>query len=171
MYREIVHSKRTAVAMWQTIRRSTVRTDGTALIEFAIIAPVIFVIVLGVLDFGLLAFRQMEVQNAVQAGAEYAVQNGYSSTSISTAVINASPTFAGEGLTVTVNEFCGCPSSTGVTQISTGTCSATSTCTGSAVVGNYVNVSASATYDTVVRYAHFKLGSYPLTASATVRVP
>ena len=46
-------------------------------------------------------------------------------------------------------EFCGCPSSTGVTQLATGACAQGTTCSGGAVAGTYVTVSTKATYNTI----------------------
>ena len=63
---------------------------GAALIEFTLFAPLLVVMSMYTMDFGLFFFRQMEVQNAAQAGVDWAIANRvYNSADISTAVTNA----------------------------------------------------------------------------------
>ena len=76
--------------MRQAIRNFMVGPDGiagVALIEFTIFLPIVVVMSIYTMDFGLLIWRKMEVQHAAQAGAQYAMVHGYSSpSSISSAV-------------------------------------------------------------------------------------
>ena len=154
---------------------------GVAMLEFAIFAPMLVIFIVFLLDFGFYTFRQMEVQHAAQAGAEYVITLGGfppncpgTSCPISTAVAEDSsdPHFA---ITATPapSQFCGCPSSSGVTQLSTGACTSSNTC--SAGPGTYVTVSAQGTYTPLVPPINgsvfFGSSSYTLSASATVRVP
>ena len=46
-------------------------------------------LLLGICDFGLGFWEQMQVANAARAGAEYAVKSGYNSGNIQTAVTNS----------------------------------------------------------------------------------
>jgi Flp pilus assembly protein TadG len=147
---------------------------GNALIEFAIIAPLLVVMCVYVADFGFYIFRQTELQHAAQTGAQYAIEHGYNSTSISSAVTNDAND-SSFTITTTPSEFCGCPSSTGVTQISAGACPEGSTCSGGAVAGSYVTVSTTATYNTIAPVSGkiFTItvpSSYSLKGSATVRI-
>jgi Flp pilus assembly protein TadG len=147
---------------------------GNALIEFAIIAPLLIVMCVYVVDFGFYIFRQTELQHATQTGAQYAIEHGYNSTSISSAVTNDAND-SSFTITTTPSEFCGCPSSTGVTQIAAGACAEGSTCSGGAVAGTYVTVSTTATYNTIAPVSGkiFTITvpkSYLLTGSATVRI-
>ena len=48
---------------------------GTALIEFTLFAPLLVVMSIYTMDFGLFFFRQMQVQNAAQAGVDWAMAN------------------------------------------------------------------------------------------------
>jgi Flp pilus assembly protein TadG len=169
--------KRTTSTMWQAIRMFMVGTDGTsgvALVELAIIAPVIAILIIGISDIGLFAFRQMQVQHAAQAGARYASAHTYNSSLISSAVQYDETTFT---ITVPPNtpvQFCGCPTATGLTNVGTPPCS--STCAVGGVAGTYVTVSAQATYNPVVvttilgSSSIFGASSHTLTASATVRI-
>lgn len=165
--------------MRQAIRNFMVGTDGTAgaaLVEFAVIAPVIGVIIVWIMDLGLFGYRQMQVQHAAQAGAQYAIlvgegEDSYSSSAISAAVTNAT-TFK-ISASPAPSQFFGCPSNAGVTDVAQN-----STCPDGKVAGSYVTVSAQATYNPVVLMVPGKLfpstifasRSYTLKASATVRI-
>jgi Flp pilus assembly protein TadG len=147
---------------------------GNALIEFAIIAPLLIVMCVYVADFGFYIYRQTELQHATQTGAQYAIEHGYNSTSISSAVTNDAND-SSFTITTTPSEFCGCPSSTGVTQTAAGACAYGSTCSGGAVAGSYVTVSTKATYNTIAPVSGklFTItvpSSYSLKGSATVRI-
>ncbi|TMJ54449.1 MAG: pilus assembly protein, partial [Alphaproteobacteria bacterium] len=50
---------------------------GVAAIEFAIVAPMLVLAMVCTADLGLGIYRKMQVQNAAQAGAEYAIVHGY----------------------------------------------------------------------------------------------
>jgi TadE-like protein len=189
--------ERRTLAWARGIRNFMVGADGitgAAMVEFAVFVPAFAFMVVYLLDFGFYTFRQMEVQHAAQAGAQYAIAyGGYPSSTlcpgascpISLAVANDSndPKFPIIASPAPV-EFCGCPSSSGVTQIATGksACSATNTgscpipnnatCSGGA--GTYVTVSAQGTYTPLVAPLPGGLfstkSSYTLSACATVRV-
>jgi Flp pilus assembly protein TadG len=169
--------RRTRSATRHAVGTFLVGTDGiagNALIEFAIIAPLLVVMCIYVIDFGFFSLRQMELNHATQVGAQYAIAHGYNSTSISSAVTNDAND-SGFTISTTPSEFCGCPSSTGVTQLAVGACTEGSTCSGSAVAGTYVTVSTQATYNTIAPVSGklFTItvpSSYSLKGSATVRI-
>ena len=50
-------------------------SDGTALTEFALAAPILVAVVLGIADLGLLAARNAALEGATRIGAEYARNN------------------------------------------------------------------------------------------------
>jgi Flp pilus assembly protein TadG len=164
-------------ATWHAIRTFLIGTDGmagNALIEFAIIAPLLIVMCVYVADFGFFLFRQTELQHATQTGAQYAIAYGYDSAKISSAVSNDSND-ASFTISTTPNEFCACPESGVVTQIASGACVSGSTCPGGAVAGTYVTVSTTATYNTIAPVSGklFTItvpSSYLLKGSATVRI-
>lgn len=142
--------------------RSVADRRGNAAIELALLAPPLTLMLVGTADYGLGLYRQMEVQNAAQAGAEYALKHGFSTSSISSAVTSATP------LTVSASpapvETCGCPTGT---TISSATCA--STCANGQTAGYYVTVDAQTTYTTIIPYPGIP-NSYTLTASSTVRI-
>jgi Flp pilus assembly protein TadG len=50
-------------------------SDGTALVEFALAAPILVTLVLGIADFGMLAAKNAALEGATRVGAEYARNN------------------------------------------------------------------------------------------------
>src|SRR5262245_41864456 len=108
----------------QAIRRFLVGEDGiagSALIEFSLFAPLLVVMSIYTMDFSLLFYRQMQVQNAAQAGVDWAVANRrFNAAGISAAVTNAT-NYTDITVPTAPIAWCGCPSSTGVTFTSNNT--------------------------------------------------
>jgi len=174
MSRQTPVSNRTVVR--QAIRRFLVGEDGTegaALVEFTIFAPLLVVMSIYTMDFGLYFFNNLEIQNAAQAGAQWAIANRvYNSSDIATAAKNATNFTA---VTVTSSQFCGCSGPTSnpiVTPATpaTQTCTASSTCT-NGLVGTYVTVSATPTtaYQSFAPYGLVP-STYNLTGTSTARI-
>lgn len=136
---------------------------GAVSVEFVIIAPALALMLVCTLDLGMGIYRKMQVQNAAQAGAAYAVLHGFTESSIENAVTSAT-SFAGVSASPVPSEFCGCASSSGV---SAATCA--STCSSGFSPGTYVTVSAQGTYTTLVPYPVVP-NSYALSAQSTVRI-
>jgi Flp pilus assembly protein TadG len=135
----------------RTLRRSlfrarSLRRDrrGVAAVEFAIIVPVLIGMFMGVVDLGLGLFTQVQLANAAQAGAAYAMQKGYNAGGMTYAAQTSTRL---TGLTVTPSQFCGCPSDTGV--IST---SCTASCGDGLTAGTFVQISVSKAYSTLLSY-------------------
>jgi Flp pilus assembly protein TadG len=135
---------------------------GNAAIELAVLAPPLILLAVGTVDYGLAIYNQIEVQNAAQAGAEYALKYGYTITGISGAVTAATPLAV--SATPAPAQSCGCPSGTSITPATCGT-----NCPSGFAAGSYVTVNAQATYTTLVPYPGIA-SSYTLTASSTVRM-
>src|SRR5205823_379771 len=113
---------------------------------------------------GLAVYSEMEVQNAAQAGTQYAAVHGYNSDSVTTAVTSAT-TIHGLSASPAPSKFCGCPSTTG--GIATATCG--TNCASGAAAGTYVTASATATYTTIVAYPGVP-SSYTFASTSTVRI-
>lgn len=66
-------------------RRRTRRPDrrGAAMIEFAIVLPVLVTIVLACIDFGRFAYTEINVTNAARVGAAYGSVHPYSALTLS----------------------------------------------------------------------------------------
>jgi Flp pilus assembly protein TadG len=154
---------------------------GAALVEFAVLAPMLVVTSIYTIDYGLLFYSKLELQNAAQAGAQWAIANRvYNFLEIQTAGQNAikrrtalSGTLG--PVTITSSQFCGCSENSGgdpiVTQLSLGPCNlATATCP-RGVVGTYVSVTATptTTYNSFIPY-RLVPRTYSLTSTSTVRI-
>lgn len=59
---------------------------GAAVVEFAIVAPVFFLLVFGMIEFGRMVMVQQVLTNASREGARRAVLDGVSTTDVETAV-------------------------------------------------------------------------------------
>jgi Flp pilus assembly protein TadG len=145
---------------------------GAALVEFTLFAPLLVVMSIYTMDFGLLFINRIEVQSAASAGLQWAIANRvYNSLDISTAVTNATNDPA---ISVSAGYpllRCGCPSGTGVTftTYNGATCPS---CGGSLEGGLYVTAKTQATYNALVSYGLFSGASATrtLTAESTARI-
>jgi hypothetical protein len=119
---------------------------GVAALEFAVIAPLLITTAVATVDIGCGFYSYMQVQNAAQAGANYAWRHGFAANGISQAVLSATDS---PGLVVSPApaQSCGCPSDTGVAW---GDCGAV--CAGGGVPGTYVTVGAQASYTPMLPY-------------------
>lgn len=145
-------------------RRLRAAEDGVSAIEFAFVAGILSMLLLGICDFGLGFWEQMQVANAARAGAESAVKNGYNSTNIQTAVTNAT-NLSGIQASPPPSTSCGCPNvTTGVTAATCG-----STCPDGGTTGTFATVNAQVSYRTLFAWLGI---SNPMTlaSSATVRL-
>jgi len=140
-----------------------VRCEGLAAVEFAVIAPVLSLVMICTVDLGLGFYRKMQVQNAAQAGAEYAATRGFNAGAIASAMASATG-LATVQASPQPYQFCGCASASGVAAAACGT-----NCTGGAQAGTYVTVSAQADYATLIPYPLLP-DSYTFTAQSTVRI-
>jgi Flp pilus assembly protein TadG len=138
---------------------------GNAAIEFALATPILLGLLVPVADLGIAFSQQIQVQQAAQAGAQYALLHGYNSSAISNAVTAATKLPAVSVTSGYPKQSCGCP--TGTTIDLTAACA--STCANGETAGSYVIVNAQSAYNPVLPYS--VLGSRTtLTAQATVRV-
>lgn len=132
---------------------------GGAALEFAMIGPVIALLLIAATDFGLGFWRRMQVQSAAQRGAIYATINGYYASGITSAITSSGASIAA---TPAPTSYCGCPSSVGLTVVA---CGATCVVSGAIVdSGKYVSASSQSTYSTIFRYPGL---TSPMTFSAT----
>jgi Flp pilus assembly protein TadG len=168
-------------------------TEGAALVEFTLFAPMLMLLILGLTDFGLYIYRMTQVEVAAQAGAQYAIQRGaFNAAGIAAAVTNSacpSGSCAGFGATISASpvpfQFCGCPSNSGVTKIAAGACTGGMVCPADgSVAGTYVTVQTQATYNTslpsvlsamplLITYSNVSVcpgGTTVMCASSTVRI-
>jgi len=139
------------------------RKDGAAAVEFAVALPLLAGILLPMLDIGMATYQEMQVIDAAQAGADYALEHGWNSTAIQSAVTNAT-NLAGVSASPSPSNFCGCPSGSAVASATCG-----STCASGLVAGSYVTVGAQVTFTPLVPYSGFG-SSVVLHGTSTVRI-
>ena len=144
-------------------RRPADCEQGVAAIEAALIVPILVVALVCTTDLGMGIYRKMQVQNAAQAGAEYAVTHGFTPSAISSAA-TAATSFSAIQAVPAPARFCGCPSETGVTGAA-----CDSNCSGGVAPGTYVTVSTQATYNTILPYPAMPR-NFVFTAQSTVRI-
>jgi Flp pilus assembly protein TadG len=136
--------------------------DGNAAVEFSLAAPVLTIMLVPMVDIGMGVYQQMQVQDAAQAGAQYAMAHGWNSSSIQSAVTSA--TALSVSASPAPSKSCGCPDGT---SVSAATCG--STCSDGRPAGSYVTVSAQATYTPLLPYPAMG-SSVTLSAQATARI-
>jgi Flp pilus assembly protein TadG len=141
---------------------------GAALLELAIVCPIFVTIAVGVADFALMIYAQMEVDDAVDSGSRYATMFGWSSTGIQNAVTAATKVTSGSTSSITATpaptNFCGCANAGGITSVS---CS--STCSSGLAPGSYVSVNAQWQYSLIMPWPGIA-NPIKLSASSTVRI-
>lgn len=118
---------------------------GTATIEFALILPLLLLLVAGVLDYTLALRAAIGVADAARAGAQFGSLTSSNATNIAgmqTAASNAAPDV--RGLTVTASTACQCSDGSSV-NCSGGSCA-------SGPVRTYVKVTAQATCSPIFSY-------------------
>ncbi|MEW1954410.1 TadE/TadG family type IV pilus assembly protein [Terrabacter sp. NPDC080008] len=79
---------------------------GAAAVELAIVLPVLFLVIGGIVDFGRFFFTQIQVTNAAREGARVAVVAPGPATSPDPIVQRAQAAAAPLTVTVTVNKRC-----------------------------------------------------------------
>ena len=60
-----------------------------AAIEFALLSPLLVLLLIGLVEVGFASYEAMQAQNAAEAGALYAARHGWDSAGIQAAVVNA----------------------------------------------------------------------------------
>lgn len=149
--------------MAAAIRRVLHSRSGSAAIEFGLAAPLLLMILAGVVELGFTMYQTMQVYDSVEAGALFAAKNGYDDAGISAAVTNATGT---QGITATPApvQFCGCPDASGIVETA-----CDSTCNDGKQPSQYVRISAALERETILPYPALPLPA-TLTARSVVRL-
>lgn len=134
----------TRLAAW--IRQWRKTQGGVAAIEFAILSPLLVLLLIGLVEIGFASYEAMQAQSAAEAGALYAAKHGWDLTGIEGAVVNAT---GASGITAdpAPQTFCGCPQTGGIIATS-----CNSTCPGGSPPGQYVEIHASLAHQTILPY-------------------
>jgi Flp pilus assembly protein TadG len=135
-------------------------------VEFALAAPVLMALLVPLVDLGIAISEQLQVAQAVQAGAQYASIHPWNSNSVD-AISNAVASATGlAAITATPppRQVCGCPSGSAILSYSCNT-----TCSNGETAGYYVVVTAELPYAPPLPYS--VLGnSVTLSAQSMVRI-
>jgi Flp pilus assembly protein TadG len=137
-------------------------TRGAAAIEFALVVPVLLILLLGLIEMGVVFMHQVQVETAAQAGIARAEQDGFDIPSIETAVTGSTALTAIQALPAPT-ESCGCVSGTTIVAASCG-----STCTGGITPGTYVTVHTQTTYTPL--FGLIYTAPFTLTGKAVSRI-
>jgi len=81
--------------------KSLKNQKGQALVEFAIILPIIMLLIMGIFQFGMMLNAYITIENASREGARAGII-GSSDAGIETLIISTSPSLEPERLTVTI---------------------------------------------------------------------
>jgi Flp pilus assembly protein TadG len=157
------------------LRRWRGDNRASAAVEFAIIAPVLGLILAGAVDLGGVVFVKFRIENAVSAGANYALVNaakissangsglastisavvassGSASTDTNTVVVNNGPSasYANDATvpagTAANADSCYCPTLTAGTVVWGSAMTCASACTGGGFAGKFISISATRHY-------------------------
>jgi Flp pilus assembly protein TadG len=134
------------------------RKNGTAAVEFALIVPMLFFVLSGIFNFGLILIKKEKLNSVINAGMLYAIQSNSSLPNIQTQMTSATNI---NPLTISTNQFCAC--SDGSTVV------CTAKCTGNVTPGTYINMTASSKVSLVA--PDFIISNpYSISATATIRI-
>lgn len=137
------------------------RGDGSAILETAILMPLMIAMIVGTVDFGRAYCTAIEVASAAHAGALYGTQNPTDTAGM----VSASELDAPDVSTLTPVATYGCECSDGSSAVAS--CTSTPTCTYNYV--NYVSVTTTATYTPLIPYPGVP-HSLKLSSTALMRV-
>ncbi len=144
-------------------RRIRDEISGAGAVEFALVSPFLVIIVVGTLDLGFGFFRKMQVENAAQAGAQYAAIKGFDETQIKT-IITGATRYSAITMPEPPKSVCGCATNTGVNIVE-----CLSTCADGVLPGMYAQISARGTYKTILPYPMIP-DQFTFTAQTIVRI-
>lgn len=131
--------------------------SGQSLVELALLAPLLLLLLLGVVEMGRYAYLSIILGNAAESGALYGAQS-LADSADTTGIQNAAQNDFSDGqslagLTVTSSPTCGCDS--GGTTTSAGCNQPANPTPGTCATGHWVvmvNVTATATFNSLTKY-------------------
>lgn len=91
--------------------------SGNAAVEFVFVAPLLVLLLGGIVELGLAIRANFALQEALLSGANEASHKGWNATAIQTAITSSSPLVSPATATVTVTRSCGCPDGTALSTV------------------------------------------------------
>jgi Flp pilus assembly protein TadG len=139
---------------------------GVALVEFALVAPLLMTMMLGLVEIGRYAYYSILVADAARAGVEYAAQNNTTAVDTSgiSAAVQADTTNNIANVIANSNATCQCWNGSGYTS----NCLPGPSCSSGRPV-EIVTVTTSGTAKTLFNYPYLP-SSLNVSATATMRV-
>ena len=127
------------------------RQDGNALIESAIIMPVVILMMLAVLDFGLVLNQDLRVADSARSAAVAASARFFATDTSVLQAVGSYSTFGIPNYKINVTYYCTCANGVG-----TASCSDHTSCGTYGIPNQYVKIVATATLPLI-----FKVNSFP----------
>jgi len=138
---------------------------GASAIEFALATPLLLGLLMPVADLGLAFSQQIQVQQAAQAGAQFASLHPWNSTSVTsiTSAVTSATRLSALTASPAPYQTCGCPDGSKITAAA-----CNSLCADGESAGYYVIVNAQVAYSPILPYS-LLTNPTTLAAQATVR--
>ena len=119
---------------------------GVAAVEFAMVVPVLSLLLIGIVDYGMFINKKMQLQDLSRTVAQYVVQGGSDDdvmeNIIETSNFYTSAQAIGQTITVTTEQVCECADGNSV--------SCSSTCNSGDYMRNYYTVMLGSTYEPIL---------------------
>jgi Flp pilus assembly protein TadG len=143
------------------------RNNGTALVEMALVLPLLLLLVFGMIDFGLVIKDKMALIQAAREGARVAAI-GETTASIKSTVVASSPALAISAANITLKT--GAASTNPSTWSSLGdTTDSQGVAVNNAPAGNLIQVSIVSTHSTVTRMFFGGASSLTISGNSVMR--
>ncbi|WP_334163032.1 TadE/TadG family type IV pilus assembly protein [Phenylobacterium sp.] len=150
-------------ACLQDLRKLACDRRGALAVELALLAPLLLLILAGLVDMSRLVIQSMQIRAAAQAGADYALARDYDAAAIRAAVRDATPLDVSGSPAPTQTWGCVGPDRTIAPSQPRGTCPSGRT------AGEFVTVRARAAFRPLMPWPRIALPA-ELRAQAMVRV-
>jgi Flp pilus assembly protein TadG len=139
--------------------------EGNALIEAALLLPVMILMLLGVADFGILLNQDLRVADSARSAAMSATTLTWANNMSNVQTVGSASASGIPGYTIAVTQYCLC--APGSAQI---TCSSHSACGSYGIPNQYVQVTASAQLPLLFSIKGFP-ATYSVKSVAIARTP
>jgi Flp pilus assembly protein TadG len=143
--------------LFQDCRRVAADRAGNVMIEFVLALPVLFMLLIGLLDLGRFGLQKSAMLEGARAGAQYGILAPTDSSNINSTAQTATGL---SGVTATNALFYECVSGVQV--------SSTTTCSGGTPPKEYITVNTTKSFSSVLMVATFNLGVFSWTAPTSV---